>query len=380
MTFDRIQILNQWLQTHETQQTPTLIIMDSNLHHPLWNLHKYNHTHTQARHLIKACGKKGFHLISPKHTPTFLGTVGRPKTIDLTWVNNITQNLQPKTQVQLNNHSSDHHPIITKITLPNSDTHTPKKHLSIQVKYLDIMLFLQTLQRNLTQETTMLNSIEAITQNLLTTITLAYNNQGKWVTTNPEGSKAWWNKEQLNSLVRLRNQARRKMLKHQTNKSKEEYYHYQKLFKQKVWELKSRTWRKFLAEKGLEHAYQAYKFTKDRQEDIITSLRNQDGNLIMDITEKVSLLFYGTSTVETTSNLDDIPQQQQPTLPPDFPSVTENEVINAIASLPKRKSSGPDGIPNKLIKVSKLLLTPKLTNLYNLCLKQGQYPREWKEV
>ncbi|MBW0564690.1 hypothetical protein O181_104405 [Austropuccinia psidii MF-1] len=29
-----IQILNQWLQTEAKQQTPTLIMMDSNLHHP----------------------------------------------------------------------------------------------------------------------------------------------------------------------------------------------------------------------------------------------------------------------------------------------------------------------------------------------------------
>ncbi|MBW0501768.1 hypothetical protein O181_041483 [Austropuccinia psidii MF-1] len=97
-------------------------MMDSNLHHP----HKYNHTHNQARDLIKACEKKGFHLISPKHTSTFLGAVGRPTTIDLTWGNHITWNPQATTQVQLNNHSSDHHPIITKITLPNSETH-PKK-------------------------------------------------------------------------------------------------------------------------------------------------------------------------------------------------------------------------------------------------------------
>ncbi|MBW0511610.1 hypothetical protein O181_051325 [Austropuccinia psidii MF-1] len=109
-TFNVIQILNQWLQTEETWKTPTIIMMDSNLHHPLWNPNKYTHTHAQARDLIKICGKKGFNLISPKHIPTFLGAVGRPTTIDLTWASYVTQNLQPVTQVQLNNHSSDHHP------------------------------------------------------------------------------------------------------------------------------------------------------------------------------------------------------------------------------------------------------------------------------
>ncbi|MBW0575402.1 hypothetical protein O181_115117 [Austropuccinia psidii MF-1] len=107
-TFSAINILNQWLQTEATQQTPTLLVMASNLHHPHWNPSKYTHTHTQARNLIKICGKKGFHLILPRCIPTFLGAVGKPMMIDLIWAN-----LKPTTQVQLNNHSSDHHLIIT---------------------------------------------------------------------------------------------------------------------------------------------------------------------------------------------------------------------------------------------------------------------------
>ncbi|MBW0468738.1 hypothetical protein O181_008453 [Austropuccinia psidii MF-1] len=373
-----IQILNQWLQTEAKRQTPTLIIMDSNLHHPLWNPRKYTHTHSQEKYIIKACGKKGFYLVSPKHTPTFLGAVGKPTTIDLTWVNHTTQKLQPTTQVQLNNHSLDHHPIITKITLPNSETHTPKKHLSIWLENLNNKLFLETLQLHLAQGPANTDHIEATSQNLSTAIMMAYNNQGKWVITNPARAKAWWDKDQLNELVKIRNKARIKMLRAQTNQSREEYYHYQKLFKQKVWELKSGHWRKFLAEKGLEHAYQAHKFTKNRQEEVIASLRNQEVNLTSDIKEKELLLFYGTSLVETVASLDDIPQWQE-SIPFNFPQVTEDKVVNEIAELPNKKAPGPDGIPNKLIKLSKMLLTPTLTTLYNLCFKQGRYPEIWKE-
>ncbi|MBW0469147.1 hypothetical protein O181_008862 [Austropuccinia psidii MF-1] len=347
-------------------------MMDSNLHHPLWNPRKYTHTHTQAKDLIKVCGKKGFQLISPKHIPPFLGSVGRLTTIDLTWANHITRHLQPTTQVQLDNHESDHQPIITKITLPNSETRSPKKHLSMRLKALDNDLFLHNLQQCLNQSATTTATVEDTSQHISTAITSAYQDQGRWVTTNPARSKAWWDKEQLNELVKLRNQARRKMLKHQTNESKEEYFRYQQLFKQKVWEIKSSHWRKCLVEKGPEHAYQAYKFTKNKQEEVISSLRNQEGNLTSDITKKATLLFHGASTVETTANLNDIPHQHQPVLPIDFPPVTENEVANAITSLPNKKAPGPNGIPNELIKLSKTLLTPILTDLYNLCLEQGQ--------
>ncbi|MBW0520566.1 hypothetical protein O181_060281 [Austropuccinia psidii MF-1] len=128
--------------------------------------------------------------------------------------------------------------------------------------------------------------------------------------------------------------------------------------------------RKSLAEKGSEHAYQAHKFTKTKQEEVITSLKTQEGNLTSDIKEKASLLFYGTLIVETAANLDDIPHWQQPILSSDFPQVTEDEVANAIAELPNKKASGQYRIPNELIKLSKLLLTPILTKLYNLCLSR----------
>ncbi|MBW0516529.1 hypothetical protein O181_056244 [Austropuccinia psidii MF-1] len=137
-----------------------------------------HHTHTQARELIKICGKKGVHLILPKHISTFLGAVDRKQ-------------------------------------------------------------FLETLQQNLGQNADPETSVERTTQDLTAEITEAYNSQGKWVTTNLARSKEWWKKEQLNNLVRLRNKARRNMLKDCTNESQKEYHHHQQLFKQKVWELKS---------------------------------------------------------------------------------------------------------------------------------------------
>ncbi|MBW0499576.1 hypothetical protein O181_039291 [Austropuccinia psidii MF-1] len=190
-------------------------MMDSNLHHPLWNPNKYTRTHSQARELIKICGKKGFHLIFPKHIPTFLGELKSPC-------------------------------LILKCAF--------KKNLSIQPKNLDRKQFLETLQQKLGQNTDPATSVECTTQDLMAAVTEDYNSQGKWVTTNPARSKAWWNKEQLNNLVSLRNKARRNMLKDQNNKAQKEYHHYQQLFKQKIWELKSSHWRKFLAKRGPEHA------------------------------------------------------------------------------------------------------------------------------
>ncbi|MBW0471916.1 hypothetical protein O181_011631 [Austropuccinia psidii MF-1] len=106
----------------------------------------------------------------------------------------------------------------------------------------------------------------------------AYSSQCRWVSTNPSRAEAWWDKKQLDNLVQRRTQARREKLKHQTIKTRREYYHHQQLFKQKVWELKSSHWRKFLAEGGPDHAYQAYIFTKDKLDTIAASSKTRGMN------------------------------------------------------------------------------------------------------
>ncbi|MBW0518038.1 hypothetical protein O181_057753 [Austropuccinia psidii MF-1] len=144
-TFNGIKKLNYWLKTDTIWKTPTFMMMDSNIHHSNWNPIRYTHTHTQALDLIKICGRKSFHLISPRHPPTFLGSVGRPTTINLAWEKHKTWFLQPVTEVQLNNHSSDDRPLIIKLTPPKSKPHAPIKNLSMQLRQLNPTLFPKTL-------------------------------------------------------------------------------------------------------------------------------------------------------------------------------------------------------------------------------------------
>ncbi|MBW0471971.1 hypothetical protein O181_011686 [Austropuccinia psidii MF-1] len=94
--------------------------MDSNLHHKLWNPIGYNHEHPQARKLLQICGRRGFKLASPKHTPTYLGPTRRATTIDLIWANTPALKLISKREVQFENHSSDHQPITLHLNLDDS--------------------------------------------------------------------------------------------------------------------------------------------------------------------------------------------------------------------------------------------------------------------
>lgn len=78
-------VLETWLRSHNNRKTPTLIGMDANLHHTLWNPVMYRHTHPKAKELIKMQGCSGFKIVSQKHVPTFYPRArGKPTTIDLT--------------------------------------------------------------------------------------------------------------------------------------------------------------------------------------------------------------------------------------------------------------------------------------------------------
>ncbi|MBW0478452.1 hypothetical protein O181_018167 [Austropuccinia psidii MF-1] len=177
-------------------------------------------------------------------------------------------------------------------------------------------------------------------------------------------------KDQLNDLVKKRNRASRERLKYQSDETRKECHHHQQKFKQKVKKLKNNHWRKFLAKKGPDHVYQAHRFTKDRQRGQINSLKDHGGNLTSDISEKSLLLFRGISIVETTSNLQDIPEQQPPRTPLEFPWITKDVVTRTINSLPHKKAPRPDGIQNEQLKLSHPLLVLLLTNLFNTCIKQ----------
>ncbi|MBW0474078.1 hypothetical protein O181_013793 [Austropuccinia psidii MF-1] len=87
------------------RNTPEFIMIDSNLHHFLWNPPQCLRSHPKSFQLLKMCGKKGFTLISPKKIPALLVTTGQPT------INHISQGFFPTTH---------HHENIT--LRPNSKT------------------------------------------------------------------------------------------------------------------------------------------------------------------------------------------------------------------------------------------------------------------
>ena len=61
-------------------------------------------------------------------------------------------------------------------------------------------------------------------------------------------------------------------------------------------------------------------------------------------------------------------------------TVTEEGVLKLLQSLNTNKASGPDGIPNRLLKILAKQISPSLTKLFQLSLDTGQIPSIWKHA
>ena len=57
-----------------------------------------------------------------------------------------------------------------------------------------------------------------------------------------------------------------------------------------------------------------------------------------------------------------------------FREVTNDEILDAIKSLPTNKSSTFDDIPAKLLKDSAVIYSPILMKIFNNCLREGKFP------
>ncbi|PLW43560.1 hypothetical protein PCANC_13250 [Puccinia coronata f. sp. avenae] len=171
-SFSAIPKLQSWLGNHYSRQTPTILMMDSNLHHPRWNPPKYHHTHPASKDLIRLCGQKGFTLTSPTGIPTFQGARGAQTTIDLCWTNvRCRQNVRCCT-VALNNHASDHQPIHLELSIGG----IPKATLSTK-------------------------EIDSMVERLTTGIQQCHLKQGAVKWRGSARSKGWWDPSILGPLV-----------------------------------------------------------------------------------------------------------------------------------------------------------------------------------
>ncbi|MBW0480551.1 hypothetical protein O181_020266 [Austropuccinia psidii MF-1] len=216
-TFSGLQELEQRLSEMNTRLYPMVIAMDSNLLHQLWNPKNYHHQHPQARNILEICGRRDFKFISPKGEPTFMGASGSATTIDLTWANTIANKIISQCKVQLENHSSDHQPIISEFNIGGKAFEITETPISMNPSMLDKGKYINQLQY-LSQPTK--EGIEEIAKQLSNFLQNEYLSQGKYVKTRANKQKAWWDKKILMPIMKEGNRERKWMLLTRSGESK----------------------------------------------------------------------------------------------------------------------------------------------------------------
>lgn len=60
--------------------------------------------------------------------------------------------------------------------------------------------------------------------------------------------------------------------------------------------------------------------------------------------------------------------------------VSEDEIMHYAKKIKDNEAPGPDGIPGKIIKIASGVLTQQMAHIFTRCLREGYFPREWKET
>lgn len=109
----------------------------------------------------------------------------------------------------------------------------------------------------------------------------------------------------------------------------------------------------------------------------------QEGEIVSSSYEKAEVMnkyFCSQSSIDDEENLalPNLPMYQGPNFICD--PITPEEVSKLLGSLDPGKSSGPDGIPAKILSICREHIAPFLSRFFNLCIAEGIFPEAFKEA
>lgn len=188
---------------------PILLEMDSNLHHTLWNLINYQHTHHEAEDLVTLMNKAGLMLRLEAGVPTSISNHARTgeTMVDLQWASPECYDWATVCKIDTSSeqsHFSDHLAIVTELDLPSNPLLQVQPKSKPNWSKTNWELYQTTLSANL------LPILRACAQpeqpdidEFLANITLAIEQAIEALTpslTIKQKSRRWWSTETLNPL------------------------------------------------------------------------------------------------------------------------------------------------------------------------------------
>ncbi|KAI0995575.1 hypothetical protein K3495_g12605, partial [Podosphaera aphanis] len=379
----------RWLPQILAPEGQHILVGDFNLHHPRWGGSTVFSHHKLAEHLISVLSDHNMELILPQGTITWKSR-GSQSTLDLAFISKDLEDTvigcyQPE---QLES-SSDHIPICTELQIE------PPIRPAVEPRPCWKMADWEVVNKRLAENLEVMIKIDS---QLLTTrdidqrvadITIAIQKTVDEVI--PKGkpsryAKPYWTKE-CTRLVKEARRARRRWTQQGTEDS---WVAYNKTTNRKKVQIKRDKmigWRALVSEVASDPTkiWKLAKWARKSSEETrrlpqIPNIRDGEGNLHTNDRDKARVMSQHFFPPPVEANIEGIAETTYPTELERFSkSVDETEIGKMLVSVPGDKTPGPDGIPNRLLKQCRKILSKPLAELFNACLSLEYHPKGFKE-
>lgn len=203
-------------------------------------------------------------------------------------------------------------------------------------------------------------------------------------------SAPWWNQ----SLTALRSEARRARRIFQREKNgarrqthKQKYNELHNKYTTAIRRSKQGSWRKLVTNEGnsdpwgIVYKIQTKKLKIEKVPETIKLHGAQTKTWRETMENLLDALIPNDSTANETESQKRIREQiETPPTTEDTPPFTEEEVKTAIKSMKNKKAPGQDLLETEIIKSAWSTLGEEIIDMYNRCLSQGVFPRQWKQA
>lgn len=342
---------------------PTTIVTDSNLHSPDWNPVTYLPHKENGEKLTETMLNWNMFLRSPKGVPTYDAKPGMQSgvTIDLVWVNQQVDDILVACMVDSDdhiNHHSDHHALVTVVSLICDDVTDPGTDPSpVKAWYkADHAKFLTELKARLKDPypPQTITDIDSLDLSISESIISASNSSSPNIN-RAHKHKAWWNPIIMDSLRREAARALKRAKARPSVENRATYRSARNKYFHTIEKAKTNSWRRYLSTLTVDTLFQAKRYAAgSKPSPLITTLIDRAGKLCITNDDKADALFKATCVATTDCDLTDI--QPSGDFDPTTSSAeffettdsffTKSNVQDAINDTHPMKAPGPDHIQN----------------------------------
>lgn len=367
--------------------TQHIIVGDFNIHHPIWG-GSGARADSRAAELIVLLDE--FHLSSnlPTGTPTYFSAQGNETTIDLclTTEELTEQVMKCRTREDLD-HNSDHMPIETILNISIGATPPLEKY---SWECLDHIKFEGMLHQKLPNPPSRVATPEAIdfyTEELSKIISAAIAESTPKTVVTTKATPGF--DEKCKAARSKANQARRNFQKlvaeesDMTNVAQTEWKIARATKKKLVRQTLRKKHRKAVEEAAgdVSKAWKLANWAKNRQTPFKPTtpfLRKADGSMALTKKDRAQCLVDSFFPPPAAANLQNIAGTSYPE-PISLPSITEEEIFQAVTNAAPNKAPGEDDIPNHIIKLALPTIMPALVWIFNSSITTGYCPKHFRE-